>query len=109
MSYNVTNVHQEDIIKKGKRQSIAICRWYDSINNKLQYIYSLLYINDKSCGREKSGKQHSSQWSKIIKYILGLTLKTCTTKTSSLWIKKLKKTLEEGVISHAHGLVGLTQ
>ena len=31
----------------------------------------------------------------------------CTTRTSSIWRKKTKKTTKDGKISHAHGLAGL--
>jgi len=45
-----------------------------------------------------------------IKYLsvtLTKQIKICMIRNSSLWRKKLKKTSEDGKVSHAHGLAGL--
>ena len=71
---------------------------------------SLLYTKDRL--KNKSGNQYILQYCQIIKKYLGVILtqkeKDLHDKTSNLCIKKLKKTLEDGKISHAHGSVRLT-
>jgi hypothetical protein len=70
---------------------------------------AFLYSKDKQAEKEIRETTSFTIVTNNIKY-LGLTLrkwKICMTRTSSLWRKKSNKILEDGKISHAHGVAGL--
>jgi hypothetical protein len=70
---------------------------------------AFLYTKNKQAEKEIREAKPFTIVSNNIKY-LGVTQlrkwKICMIRTSSLWIKKLKKISEDGKISHAHGLAG---